>query len=71
MLHKSSDKIRHCYERATVCRESALRTNDVDIKASMFAAEDSWIRLAQSYELTETLADFGKEARRYLGLRDD
>jgi hypothetical protein len=28
--------------------------------------EDGWISLAQSYQLTESLEDFGEEVRRYL-----
>ena len=32
----------------------------------MSAAEESWIRLAHSYELAESMSDFGKELRRYL-----
>jgi len=66
MLHKSSDKIRHCYQRASECRERALASHDPQLKADMFAAEDRWIRLAQSYALTESLVEFGEEVRRHL-----
>jgi hypothetical protein len=60
------DKIRDCYQRAAGCRERALRTNDPTIRASLFAAEEGWIRLAQSYELTEVVSDLDPEVRRHL-----
>jgi len=66
MLRKSSDIVRYCYQRAAECRERALRANDSALKDTMVVAEDSWITLAHSYELTETLSNFGAELRRYL-----
>jgi hypothetical protein len=66
MLHRSSDKIRHCYQRAAECRERALSTHVPKLKADMFAAEDRWIRLAQSCALTESLETFSGDVRRYL-----
>ena len=67
MLRKSSDRIRYCYYRAAHAREQAMRTDKQERKDSLLSAEDRWIRLAQQYEMTETLQDFGQEVRRFLG----
>jgi len=69
MLRKSSDTVRECYRLAVEAREFALREIDPVRKAAFFKAEDRWIMLAQSRELTESLSDFSSEVRRFLGKR--
>lgn len=66
MLHRVSDKVKTCYSRAVAAREQALRTQDPAKRARLFKIEDNWISLAQSYQLTECLDDFGEEVRRFL-----
>ena len=66
MLRKSDDRIRYCYYRAAQAREHAMRARNPGRKAGLLEAEERWMRLAQQYEMTETLADFGKEVRRFL-----
>ena len=67
VLHKSKDQVRYCYQRAAECRERALKASDPALKETLSVAEESWIRLAHSYELTETVSDFGRELQRYRG----
>ena len=64
VLRKSSDKVRHCYQRAADARERAMRTTDASAKAMWFKIEDRWITIAQSHTMTEALVDFGAELRR-------
>ena len=64
MLQTSRDNARYCFLRANDCHERALGTNDLVLKDSMLTAEEGWIRLAHSYELTERLSDFMAETRK-------
>jgi len=64
VLHKSSDKVRYCYQRAAEARERAMRTTDASAKATWFTIEDRWITIAQTHTMTEALVDFGAELRR-------
>ena len=67
MLQNSSDNVRLCFRRANECHERALSTENPVLKDSMLSAEQGWMRLANSYELTERLSCFIAEARRGLG----
>lgn len=40
-----------------------LRAHDPGHKAELLKAEERWIRIAQGYEMTETLESFGVEVR--------
>jgi len=64
VLRKTSDKVRHCYQRAAEARERAMRTSDASAKAMWSKIEDRWITIAQSHTMTEALVDFGAELRR-------
>src|SRR5262245_44507315 len=66
MLKPHHDKIRRCYQRAAESHERAAQASDAQAKGQYLAMEERWLRLAQSYELTESLSDFGAEARRHL-----
>src|SRR5262244_2479223 len=66
MLKRPHDKIRHCYRRAAQCRERAAQAKDAEAKSKFLAIEERWLRVARSYEFTESLSDFGAEARRHL-----
>jgi len=65
VLKKSSDKVRLCYQLAAEARARAQQETDAARKERFFEIEARYIRLAQSHELTESLADFGREARRF------
>lgn len=65
MLRKSSDKVQHCYRRASQARESALRAKTPEARKCFFMLEDSWIKLAQHHMMTEALADFQMEIHRW------
>jgi hypothetical protein len=67
-MHRS-DKVKTCYSRAVAVREQSLRSPDPVQRARLLKIEYGWISLAQSYQLTESLEDFGEEIRRYLQCR--
>ena len=64
VLRKSSDKVRHCYQRAAEARERAMRATDASVKSTWFKIEDRWITIAQSHTMSEALVDFAAEIRR-------
>ena len=66
MLPQLSDDVKYCYQRAHECHEAALSAQSFAVKDSLIAAEEGWIVLAHSYELTETLSDFVAKARQTL-----
>ena len=66
MLKQPQEKIRHCYQRAAESHERAARATDAQAKTRYLAMEERWLRLARNYEFTESLSDFGAEARRHL-----
>ncbi len=55
MLHRLWDHISNCYVRAAEARRRADETSDPERKADLALMEESWKRLAQSYELSEEL----------------
>jgi len=63
-MHKSDDQVRECYWLAALAREQAMRDGDPLCREALFRIEDCWIGLAQSYQLIETLADFGGDILR-------
>ena len=62
MLPQLSDAVKYCYQRAHECHEAALSAESFAVKDSLTAAEEGWIVLAHSYELTEKLSDFVAKA---------
>ena len=66
MLRQLSNDVKYCYQRAHECHEAALSAQSFAVKDSLIAAEEGWIVLAHSYELTETLSDFVAKARQTL-----
>jgi hypothetical protein len=64
MLSNQSEQLRHCYERAENCARKAAGHRDPEIKQDYLDLERRWLLLARSYELSERLTDFSKEARR-------
>jgi hypothetical protein len=64
MLKKVADEIADCYRHAANCREKADKTSDPEMQRDLLALERSWLFLASSYELSERLSDFTKEADR-------
>lgn len=55
MLNRLWDHISNCYARAADARQRAEQTADSERKADLLLMEESWKRLAQSYELSENL----------------
>lgn len=55
MLERISEHIRHCHARAEHARCHAAETSDPERKADYELAEQSWLRLADSYALSERL----------------
>jgi hypothetical protein len=67
LRNPSDDPVKYCYYQAALAREQAMRARSSPRKADLLETEERWIRLAQWYEMTETLADFEPEIRRFLG----
>jgi hypothetical protein len=55
VLHRLWDHIGNCYARAADARRRADEVTDPECKADLLLMEESWKRLAQSYELSEQL----------------
>jgi hypothetical protein len=68
MLHKSSDKVRHCYERALVARERGSHTANPVLQEWHATMEEHWLRLAWSYEISESIMTFNGDLPRQIGL---
>jgi len=62
MIHESDDDpVRECYCLASSARAEAMRQSDPACRAAFFTMEDCWIGLAQSFQLIESISDFGWE----------
>ena len=55
MLSGLSEVVAACYRRAAECRELAERSVKETDRAFYLEREQSWLRLAQSYQLSERL----------------
>jgi hypothetical protein len=64
MLENVSQQIRDCYERAEECARKAAAQTDPGLKQDFLDMERRGLTLAWSYELSDRLGDFSKEAHR-------
>jgi hypothetical protein len=67
MLESLSEQIRDCYAHAEDCARKAAAQTDPRLKQDFLDMERRWLTLAKSYELSQRLGDFSKEADRKLG----
>jgi hypothetical protein len=58
MLQPANSKAKECYDRATRARQRALDARDAQERQDHLDAEQRWLRLAQSYDLSARLDDF-------------
>ncbi len=58
MLTSVSPHVRECYDLALEARRHAFKTNNSISRDEYLASEARWLKLAESYELTERVADF-------------
>lgn len=58
MLQNLGDQIRHCHDRALEARRRAAETCDPNMRAEQEAMEHGWLRLAESYMLSERLQQY-------------
>lgn len=58
MLQNLSDQIRQCHARATEARARASETADPALRAEFEQMEQGWLRLAESYALSERLQHY-------------
>jgi uncharacterized protein with PIN domain len=58
VLKSVSPDVRECYDLALEARRHAFETNNSISLDEYLASEARWLKLAESYELTERLADF-------------
>lgn len=58
MLKKLSDDIKHCYDCAFESAKRGAETADPNLKADHEAMEQGWLRLAESYALSQRLRQF-------------
>jgi DNA-directed RNA polymerase subunit M/transcription elongation factor TFIIS len=63
VLTSANRHVRHCYERALEANERALKTTDPLARDEFLASEKRWLKLPESYELTERLTHFLKRPR--------
>ena len=70
VLHKSSDKVSHCHQRAAQARERGLRARNASVKAMWFKLEDRWTTLAHRWAMAEAFAGFDAEVRRVIERHD-
>ena len=58
MRQKLSDDIKYCHARASELRRRAAETAAPDLKADLEEMEQGWLRLAESYMLSERLRQY-------------
>ena len=64
MLQRIGPRQKECLLRAARCRQLAQLKTDPDERVEYFALEKIWLRLADSYQFSETLNQFVKNAQR-------
>jgi hypothetical protein len=64
VLQNLSEDIAECYRRAAEARERAKAAHDAALKQDFLDMERRWLSLAHSYEFTQRLSDFTREAKR-------
>ena len=70
MLTIISSKARECYEHAAEASSRANQAEYAAVRKTYFQLERQWLRLAQSYEVSEQVTDFtGELTRRLHALR--
>jgi hypothetical protein len=68
MLQKLSKQAAECYRLARNAKEKAERTPDEAIRRDYLALERRWVKLAQSYELSERVSSFNSEVKRRIAV---
>ncbi len=58
MLQNLGNNIRHCHDRAVEARRRAAEAADPASRADFEAMEQGWLRLAESYMLSERLQQY-------------
>ena len=58
MLQQVSEQVKKCYERAVLARRRAVATSDPERKDEFLTSEQGWLRLAESYTLSERLEHY-------------
>ena len=53
-----TDQVRHCHARAIEARRRAAETAGPVLRAEFEAMEQGWVRLAESYMLSERLQQY-------------
>ena len=64
MLESVSQQIRDCYNHAEQCAQTAAAQTDPGLRQDFLDMERRWLTLAKSYELSERLGEFSREAKR-------
>jgi hypothetical protein len=64
MLQTLSREVRECYQRAEVCARRAQTAFDEETRRDFRALEESWLKLAHSYEFAEQILAFTSESKR-------
>jgi len=64
MLHGLSEQIAYCYRRAAECRELAVSASSESDRNFYTGREQAWVRLANSYELSERVTRVTNEFQR-------
>ncbi len=64
MLRKLSKEVADCYTRAEECGRKAAEAVSQQVRNDYLRIQQTWLKLARSYEFGERLADFSKENTR-------
>lgn len=64
MLKSLSKEICDCHARADACAEKAKNAFNEEMREDFLRLQDSWLKLARSYEFAERLIDFTRETEK-------
>ncbi len=64
MLRRLSREVVDCYVRAENCQRKAEAAPTEESRQDFLQIQQSWLKLATSYEFAERLLDFSKENKR-------
>src|SRR5262249_59927444 len=58
MLHRTNPKVSDCLHKAQAAHERGAGSSDPEYRDACARIEQSWLQLAESYELADKIEDF-------------
>jgi hypothetical protein len=65
VLHKLSDEIAACYQRALACRNQSELTRDPRVRHEFIELEREWLKVIEGLEFAENLDRYLRSGGRY------